>query len=119
MSRINVIEFEKMLAELESSIAKTREAAAREQRDVVAEVSELENERDTLIREFFEGLTAWDEVLLARHPNRPYTLDYVPLLTEDFLELHGDRLFGEDGAMVSGFARIGGIPALLVGQQKG
>lgn len=108
-----------MLAELEDSIAQAKQAAAREQRDVSAEVSDLETERDTLIREFFEGLTAWDEVLLARHANRPYTLDYIPVLTEDFLELHGDRLFGDDGAMIGGLAQIGGEPVLLLGQQKG
>ncbi|MBC8104292.1 MAG: acetyl-CoA carboxylase carboxyltransferase subunit alpha [Cytophagales bacterium] len=119
MSSMNILEFEKLVAELDDTIAKARQAAARESRDALADFTELEAERDQLLREFFEGLTPWDEVLLARHASRPYTLDYVPLITEDFLELHGDRLFGDDGAMVGGFAQMGGQSVLLVGQQKG
>ncbi len=119
MSRINVLEFEKLVAELDETIAKAKQAATRENRNVLADVTELEAERDQLLRDFFEGLTPWDEVLLARHASRPYTLDYVPLITEDFLEVHGDRLFGDDGAMVGGFAQMAGQPTLLIGQQKG
>jgi acetyl-CoA carboxylase carboxyl transferase subunit alpha len=119
MSRINVLEFEKLVAELDETIAKAKQAAARENRDVLADVTELETERDQLLRDFFEGLTPWDEVLLARHVNRPYTLDYVPLITEDFMEVHGDRLFGDDGALIGGFAQMAGQPTLLIGQQKG
>lgn len=119
MHHLNVLEFEQQIAELEANIEKLRAAAAREGRDLGAVAEQLQRDRDALIRDFFAKLTAWDNVLLARHKDRPYTLDYIPLLTEDFLELHGDRRFGDDGAMVGGFASIGGISVLLVGQQKG
>ena len=119
MSRINILEFEKLVGELDETIAKAKQAATRENRNVLADVTELETERDQLLRDFFAGLTPWDEVLLARHASRPYTLDYVPLITEDFLEVHGDRLFGDDGALIGGFAQMAGQPTLLIGQQKG
>ena len=119
MNKPTVLEIDKLIGELDESIAKTRQAAAREGRDVTPEVAELSRERDDLLRSFFANLSAWDEVLLARHASRPYTLDYVPLLTDDFLELHGDRLFGDDGALVGGFAQINGTPVMLMGQQKG
>lgn len=119
MQNLNVLEFEQQIAELEVSITKFREAGAREGRDVALDVAQLEQDRDRVISDFFVKLTAWDNVLLARHKDRPYMLDYVSLVTEDFLELHGDRRFGEDGAMVGGFASLGGIPVMLIGQQKG
>lgn len=119
MNKPTVLEIDKLIGELDDSIAKTRQAAARENRDVTAEVAELTRERDDLLRSFFANLSAWDEVLLARHAARPYTLDYIPLLTDDFLELHGDRLFGDDGALVGGFAQMDGTPVMLMGQQKG
>ena len=119
MSRINILEFEKLVGELDETIAKAKQAATRENRNVLADVTELETERDQLLRDFFAGLTPWDEVLLARHASRPYTLDYVPLITEDFMEVHGDRLFGDDGALIGGFAQMAGQPTLLIGQQKG
>jgi acetyl-CoA carboxylase carboxyl transferase subunit alpha len=72
-----------------------------------------------LRRDFYEHIGAWQRTLLARHPQRPYMMDYVRLLFEDFHELHGDRAFGDDAAMVTGFARYQGKPVVLVGQQKG
>lgn len=119
MARPNVLEFEKLLSELDESIAKTRQAAQRENRDVAADVGELERERDELLVDFFADLPHWDDVLLARHPQRPYTLDYLPMLFEDFLELKGDRLFADDGAMVGGLAQFEGRPVVVLGQQKG
>lgn len=120
MDHMNVLEFEQTLAELTAELDKLRAAAAREHRpDAQAEADAMEKRRNELLARFFSKLEPWDEVLLARHKDRPYTLDYVPLLTEDFLELHGDRLFGDDGAIVGGMARIGGEGVLLLGQQKG
>lgn len=119
MPRPNIVEFEKLLAELEDGIVRMRQAAVRENRDVTRDLADLELERNSLVREFFDGLTPWDEVLLSRHANRPYALDYVPVIAEDFLELHGDRLFGDDGALVGGMAQMGGMPVMLIGQQKG
>ena len=120
MDKLTVLEFEQQIGELDKNLIALRSAAARETRsDAADEADRMEAERDTLLRKFFAKLEPWDEVLLARHKDRPYTLDYVPLITEDFLELHGDRLFGDDGAMVGGWAQIAGMPVMLIGQQKG
>jgi acetyl-CoA carboxylase carboxyl transferase subunit alpha len=118
---MNVLDFEKLIGELEGNIVKIRQAAAREGRDaaVADEIAELEENRDALIREFFDNLSAWDNVLLARHEKRPYTLDYLPLLFDDFVPLSGDRLFGDDGAMVGGLALLDNKPVVVIGQQKG
>lgn len=118
---MSVLDFEQLVNELDDNITRLRAAATREGRaDAAQEADSMAHERDTLLREFFaRGLTPWDEVLLARHKDRPYTLDYVPMLCEDFLELAGDRLHGDDGAMVGGFAQFGGSPIVLLGQQKG
>ena len=75
--------------------------------------------RDDRLREIYEGLTAWDIVRVARHPNRPQTRDYIALLARDFCELHGDRRYSDDPAIVTGFARIGSHKVLIVGHQKG
>jgi acetyl-CoA carboxylase carboxyl transferase subunit alpha len=119
--KMSVLDFEQLVNELDDTIRRLHESAAREGRaDAADEADKMSQERDLLLREFFSrGLSAWDEVLLARHKDRPYTLDYVPLICEDFLELSGDRLFGDDGALVGGFAQFGGRPILLIGQQKG
>ena len=120
MDNMTILEFEQAIGELNSEITKLRAASARENRpDGEAQAVELEKRRDTMTERFFSQLEPWDEVLLARHKDRPYTLDYLPLLTEDFIELHGDRLFGDDGALIGGMATIGGDPVILVGQQKG
>jgi acetyl-CoA carboxylase carboxyl transferase subunit alpha len=84
-----------------------------------AELDRLRTEVAQLRRDFYEHMGAWQRTLLARHPQRPYMMDYVRLLFEDFHELHGDRAYGDDAAMVTGFARFRGRPVVLVGQQKG
>ena len=84
-----------------------------------AELDRLRGEVAQLRRDFYEHMGAWQRTLLARHPQRPYMMDYVRLLFEDFHELHGDRAYGDDAAMVTGFARYRGRPVVLVGQQKG
>ena len=84
-----------------------------------AELDRLRNEVAQLRRDFYENMGAWQRTLLARHPQRPYMMDYVRILFEDFHELHGDRAFGDDAAMVTGFAKFRGRPVMLVGQQKG
>ena len=121
MPSMTVLDFEKLIDELEGNIAKTREIAAREGRanEVLADIAQLEENRDALMREFFQNLTRWDNVLLARHEKRPYALDYAPLLFDDFLPLAGDRLFGDDDALVGGLAVFEGKPVVLIGQQKG
>ena len=84
-----------------------------------AELDRLRTEVSQLRHDFYEHMGAWQRTLLARHPQRPYMMDYVRLLFEDFHELHGDRAYGDDPAMVTGFARFQGRPVVLVGQQKG
>lgn len=84
-----------------------------------AELDRVRGEVAQLRRDFYEHIGAWQRTLLARHPQRPYMMDYVRVLFEDFHELHGDRAHGDDAAMVTGFARYQGRPVVLVGQQKG
>jgi acetyl-CoA carboxylase carboxyl transferase subunit alpha len=84
-----------------------------------ADLERLRGEVVLLRRDFYENMSAWQRTLVARHPQRPYMMDYVKLLFEDFHELHGDRAFGDDAAMVAGFARYRGRPVVVVGQQKG
>ncbi|MCK7470033.1 MAG: hypothetical protein MZU95_03920 [Desulfomicrobium escambiense] len=84
-----------------------------------AEIRKLEKKAKDLRTEIFSNLNAWQRTLIARHPERPYTLDYVSLIAEDFVELHGDRRFADDPAIVGGMGRIGGIPMMIIGHQKG
>lgn len=116
---LNVLDFEKPIAELDTNIAELKRLSEEEGVDRSAEIGELEEHRDRLIAEIFANLTPWDKTLLARHPNRPYTMDYVRYVFDDFVELHGDRLFADDNAVVGGFAFLDGKPVMLIGQQKG
>lgn len=120
MDKMNVLEFEQLIADLDRNLGALRTAATRETRtDATHEANRMQIERDTLLKNFFRKLEPWDEVLLARHKDRPYTLDYLQALSVDFIELHGDRLFGDDGALVGGFGILGGRQLMIVGQQKG
>jgi acetyl-CoA carboxylase carboxyl transferase subunit alpha len=110
------LDFERPLLELEARIEVLRRAG-RPGSD--SEVTRLEERLQRLQRKVFGRLTAWQRVLLARHPRRPYTLDLIRLLTEDFVELHGDRLFRDDHAIVGGLARLDGRAIIVVGHQKG
>ena len=101
---LNVLDFEKPVAELDTNIAELRRISEEEGIDRTKEIAELEEHRDRLIAEIFANLTPWDKTLLARHPNRPYTLDYIRTIFDDFVELHGDRLYADDNAIVGGFA---------------
>ena len=108
--------FERPLLELEARIEALRRSG---RPGIDAEAGRLEERLQRLQRKVFGKLTAWQRVQLARHPRRPYTLDLIPLLTEDFVELHGDRLFGDDRAIVGGLARLEGRPIVVIGHQKG
>lgn len=116
---LNVLDFEKPILELESQIEEIKQLAANEGTDSSEEIAALEEHRDRLMKQIFSNLTPWDKTLLARHPKRPYTLDFVRLMFEDYFELHGDRLFADDKAMVGGIGVIGGRQVVWVGQQKG
>jgi len=84
-----------------------------------SKLASLRNDRDSLLRNLYDDLSPWDTVLVARHPNRPQTSDYIERMCRDYAELHGDRRFGDDPAIITGFARIGSEKVLLVGHQKG
>jgi acetyl-CoA carboxylase carboxyl transferase subunit alpha len=113
------LDFEKPVVELESKIKELREFAASSNLEVGEELSRLEKKAEKMRRDIYSNLTRWQRVQLARHPRRPYSLDYIQFICEDFLELHGDRAFADDPAIVAGFARIDARPLLVVGQQKG
>ncbi|HZU83664.1 MAG TPA: acetyl-CoA carboxylase carboxyltransferase subunit alpha [Polyangiaceae bacterium] len=113
-----VLPFEKPVVELVSRVRELRELA-RSDRALEPELRRLEDKAAKLARELFAELTPWQKVQLSRHPNRPYMLDYVDRILTDFVELHGDRRFGDDGAIVSGLARFHGRSVVVVGQQKG
>jgi len=114
-----VLEFEKPIIALENQIKEIRQNAEREGKDVQAEVAKLEEKARRLREEIYSRLTRWQRVQLARHPQRPYSLDYIERMMEDFIELHGDRAFGDDPAMVCGVGRLGPQKIILIGQQKG
>src|ERR1017187_3713096 len=102
-----VLPFEKPVVELVSRVRELRELS-RSDRALEPELRRLEDKASKLARELFAELTPWQKVQLSRHPNRPYTLDYVERLFDDFVELHGDRTFGDDAAIVAGLARFHG-----------
>mgnify|MGYP001570046598 FL=1 len=114
-----VLEFEKPISLLEKKIKELQELEASGSMDFKTEISALEKRLATLIRETFENLTPWQRVQLSRHPARPYTLDYIAAIFDDFIELHGDRYFGDDGAIVAGLATLSGHSVAVVGIQKG
>ncbi|MCA9726471.1 MAG: acetyl-CoA carboxylase carboxyltransferase subunit alpha [Candidatus Eisenbacteria bacterium] len=113
------LEFERPLVELERKIEDLRAFADKENLEFSEELHKLESKADRLRNEIYSGLTPWQRVQLARHPRRPYFLDYVGMLFDDFLELHGDRSFRDDAAIVSGLARFEGRPVVVMGHQKG
>ena len=113
-----VLPFEKPVVELVSRVRELRELA-RADRTLEPELRRLEDKATKLARELFAELSPWQKVQLSRHPNRPYTLDYVERLFEGFVELHGDRCFGDDAAIVAGMARFRGRSVVVIGHQKG
>jgi acetyl-CoA carboxylase carboxyl transferase subunit alpha len=117
-SETPVLDFERPVVELERKIAELRRIASVSS-DFDREVQALEARVEDLQREIFADLTPWQTVLLSRHPGRPYTADYLSRLVTDFVEVHGDRRFGDDPAILSGFGWFDGVPVLCLGHQKG
>lgn len=111
--------FEKPLQEIEEQIQKLEAYTTQHGIDRSDKISQMREEYQALSAQIFSNLSAWDNTLMARHPNRPYTLDYISMIFDDFLELHGDRRFGDDRAIVAGLARIGSQTAMVIGHQKG
>jgi acetyl-CoA carboxylase carboxyl transferase subunit alpha len=114
----HVLPFERPVVELVSRVRELR-ALAENDRRFESELRRLEEKASRLARELFADLTPWQKVQLSRHPSRPYTLDYFGALFEDFVELHGDRSFGDDAAIVAGLARFHGRSVVVLGHQKG
>ncbi len=110
---------EKPLVELEEQIEELKRLAARENIDVSAQTARLEERKRELMQLIFQDLTPWEKVQMARHPKRPYALDYVGALCSEWIELHGDRAYGDDGAIVAGLARFNGRAVAVIGNQKG
>lgn len=113
------LDFEKPIVELERRIEDARGLAQNGDAAAGEEVSRLERKADRLRQEIYSKLTRWQRVKLARHPRRPYTLDYLSVIAPEFMELHGDRRFADDPAIVGGIAVVDGLPLVLIGHQKG
>ncbi|NNM82724.1 MAG: acetyl-CoA carboxylase carboxyltransferase subunit alpha [Burkholderiales bacterium] len=117
--KITFLEFEQPIAELESKIEELRYVQDDSAVDISEEIARLQKKNQELTRNIYAKLNAWQISQVARHPQRPYTLDYVQHLFTDFEELHGDRAFADDHAIVGGVARFNGQPVVVIGHQKG
>jgi acetyl-CoA carboxylase carboxyl transferase subunit alpha len=114
------LDFEKPIQDLESELAKLKDVAAKSKVDLSDKIAEMEGHVREKIKEVYSNLTAWQKVQVSRHPERPYTLEYIETITnKTFIELHGDRTVGDDKAMVGGFGEIDGESVMFIGQQKG
>src|SRR5947208_6440192 len=115
----HVLEFEKPLAKLEQQIRDLETLQAAKQVDYTKELRQLRTNYTSLLRKTYDNLSAWETVQVARHPQRPLFKDYVEMICREFRELHGDRQFGDDKALLCGFARLGGHKVMLIGHHKG
>jgi acetyl-CoA carboxylase carboxyl transferase subunit alpha len=115
----NSLDFEQPIVDLEAKIEELRRVESASELDLQSEIEKLELKSQKLTREIFSSLSAWQITQLARHPARPHSLDYIPRIFSDFQELSGDRMFGDDRAIVAGLARLGGNGVVVVGHQKG
>jgi len=113
------LDFEKPVAELENKIEELKRLADGKDMNITSEIKKLEKKARVLRADIFSRISPWQKTLLARHPDRPYTLDYIRLLMEDFLELHGDRRYSDDPSITGGLAKFGGVPVAVIGHQKG
>ena len=118
--KISYLDFEKPISELEAQTQKLTETHDKNKNlDISKELSQLEGKTEKLLHEIYDNLNAWQISQVSRHPQRPYTLDYIEKLFTDFEELHGDRAFADDPAIVGGLASFEGIPVMVIGHQKG
>jgi len=116
---MNFLEFEQPIAELEAKIEELKFLGTDASVNISEEIKRLQTKSRALTTSIFSNLSPWQITQLARHPQRPYTLDYISMIFTDWQELHGDRMYGDDLAIVGGMARLEGIPLMLIGQQKG
>lgn len=115
----NYLDFEQPIAELEMKIEELKSVVDDSEINISDEIDRLKVKSHKLTQSIYSGLSPWDIVRVARHPLRPYSLDYIPLVFDEFDELHGDRHFGDDKAIVGGVARLDGRPVMVIGQEKG
>ncbi|MCX5694274.1 MAG: acetyl-CoA carboxylase carboxyltransferase subunit alpha [Candidatus Omnitrophica bacterium] len=113
------LDFEKPVVELEKKIQELKSFMVEKKIDLSSEIKKLDDKLAQLKKDTYINLTAWQKVQLARHPQRPYTLDYISMIMSDFVELHGDRLFSDDKAMICGLAKIDKRKVMVIGHQKG
>lgn len=116
---MNILEFEKPVIELEKRIAELKQFSGSKNIDLTEEIRNLEEKLNSLRKGVYKSLSPWQRIQIARHPQRPYTLDYIRMITENFIELHGDRLFRDDRALIAGLATIDKHKVVLIGHQKG
>ena len=116
---MNFLEFEQPIAELEAKIDELKFVSSDAEINIGEEIARLRAKSRTLTTSIFSNLTPWQVTQLARHPQRPYSLDYIAAMFTDFQELHGDRMYADDTAIVGGFARLDGKPIMVIGHQKG
>jgi acetyl-CoA carboxylase carboxyl transferase subunit alpha len=119
MAKTTFLDFEAPIAELESKIEELRLVQDDSAVDISEEIERLQKKSQALLKDIYAKLTPWQVAQLARHPQRPYTLDYVGDIFTDFHELHGDRSYADDASIVGGLARFNGLPAMVLGHQKG
>ena len=115
----NYLDFEQPIAELEAKIEELRFVGDDTEINIGDEISKLEEKSRSLTKTIFSKLDSWQTSKVARHPMRPYTLDYIDRIFTDFQELHGDRAFSDDAALIGGLARLDGLPVMVIGHQKG
>lgn len=113
------LDFEKPIEDLEIKIDEMKRISDGKDVNLTGEIKKLEKKVRELRADIFSKLTPWHKTLLARHPDRPYALDYINLIAEEFLQLHGDRRYADDKAIIGGLARIQGVPVVIIGHQKG
>ncbi|TMV40676.1 acetyl-CoA carboxylase carboxyl transferase subunit alpha, partial [Thioclava sp. BHET1] len=117
---MNYLEFEKPLAEIEGKAEELRAMArANTEMDVTKEATALDKKAETMLKDLYKGLTAWQKCQVARHPERPHCSDYIAALFTDYMPLAGDRNFADDHAVLGGLARFNDIPVVVIGHEKG
>ncbi len=117
--QLDGLDFEKPIVELEKKIEELKSITTRQDVDFSSEIKRLGEKLDSVKRQVYNNLTPWQRVQISRHPKRPYTLDYIDMMMTDFIELHGDRRFSDDKAIVAGLAKLDGRNIVVLGHQKG
>lgn len=115
----NSFDFEQPIVEIEKKIENLKSSSGNKKTDYSEQIEDLEKKKQELRQKIYGALTPWQRIQIARHPQRPYSTDYINMIFEDFVELHGDRAFGDDSALLCGMACIDGNPVMVIGHQKG